>query len=89
MDGVGNLYEDMRRGSLLPTEGRRVTDLGASCFGEGWRRWGRPFGIATDSWRISELKDACGDMALPAQELRRQGWRDGGQDVRAFQRLAG
>lgn len=87
-DGVGNLYEDMRReGSLLLTEGRRVTDIG-QLLREAWERWGRPHGLAADLWRISELQDSCEGLSLPAPQLRRQGFKDGSEDVRAFQRLA-
>ena len=51
-------------------------------------RWGKPDAVATDAWRDEELIDALEKAGVPpaALEVRRMGWRDGGDDVRWFRR---
>ena len=86
-DGVGDLYQRMEdRGELVTTPGRTVILdlLLAHAFG----RWGKPDAVATDAWRDEELIDALEKAGVPpaALEVRRMGWRDGGDDVRWFRR---
>ena len=92
LDGVGSLYLDMaRRGELLRA-GEFVSDV-PFLLAESLRRWGRPLVIVSDRWREGELRQALTDASFPlaALSLRGQGYRDGGEDVRAFRKacLAG
>ena len=86
-DGVGDLYEQMaKRNELITTPGRTV-DI-------GWLlKWaldefGAPTGVVCDRWRLSELIDALEAVGISAQTVltRGMGWKDGSEDVRAFQR---
>ena len=86
-DGVGALYRRMaERGELL-VAGRRVSDISA-LLAETLTRWGRPAAVVVDRWREAELRDALDAVRFPRVELvvRGQGFRDGGEDVRAFRR---
>ena len=51
-------------------------------------RFGRPSVVVADRWREAELRDALDKAGIPAAELdvRGMGFKDGGEDVRAFQR---
>ena len=86
-DQVGGLYARMAdRGELL-TQPRRVPDVGEflrACLA----RWGAPACIVADRWREGELRDALEAIGCPVVPLavRGQGFKDGGQDVRAFRR---
>ena len=84
-DGVGNLYTRMRERGELIVAGRRVSDIG-SLLREARERWGFPDLIVCDRWRESELRDALEKVGIPltALEVRGQGFRDGGEDVRLF-----
>ena len=87
-DGVGRLYtEGARRGELIQTGGAAV-DI-AALVAEAHHRFGPPSALACDRWREAELRDALRAAGLPlaALELRGMGYKDGGEDVRAF-RLA-
>ena len=86
-DGVGGLYRDMARRGELITRGERTVPVG-ELLAEAAQRWGAPAAIASDRWRQAELEDALHAGGLPTawQEWRGQGFRDGGEDVRAFRR---
>ena len=47
-------------------------------------RFGRPDRIVADRWREAELRDALDRAGVPsaALDLRGQGFKDGGEDVR-------
>ena len=86
-DGVGRLYvECHKRGELLTSGGRavNVADLVRAAVD----RWGPPVAIAADRWREGELHDALAEAGLRRchLDLRGQGFKDGGEDVRAFRR---
>ena len=86
-DGVGGLYSECaRRGELL-TLGQSATDVSA-LLAEALRRYGKPSVVVADRWREAELRDALEVAGVPraSLELRGMGFRDGGEDVRAFQR---
>ena len=91
-DGVGRLYRDMAsRGELIQI-GLRVVPVG-ELLEEAARRFGPPAVLASDRWRQAELTEAVVTAGLPVvrPEWRGQGFKDGGEDVRAFRRacLAG
>ena len=84
-DGVGPLYQNCaRRGELLQA-GRRVSDVGA-LLREALERWGPPAVVVADRWREAELREKLETVAFPwcPLEVRGQGFRDGGEDVRDF-----
>ena len=86
-DGVGGLYvETQARGELIQT-GQRAVDLGG-LLTEALARFGRPAVIAADRWREAEMRDALDAAGVPAAalEIRGQGFKDGGEDVRLFRR---
>lgn len=86
-DGVGGLYaECARRGELIQAGGAAV-DIEALLLA-GLDRFGRPDRIVADRWREAELRDALNRAGVPsaALELRGQGFKDGGEDVRDFRR---
>ena len=49
-------------------------------------RWGRPSLVAADAWRAPELREKLEAARVPpaAFVLRRQGFKDGGEDTRDF-----
>ena len=86
-DGVSTLYaECARRGELIQT-GQRAADLGG-LLREALDRFGRPALIVADRWREAELRDALDKASVPptALQIRGQGFKDGGEDVRGFRR---
>ena len=86
-DGCGRLYlECARRGELF-TAGDHAVDVG-TLMGEAIERFGAPSAIASDRWREGELRDALKRARVPLArlELRGMGFKDGGEDVRLFQR---
>ena len=86
-DGVGNLYVKMQdRGELL-VAGHRVADI-ETLLGECLDRWGRPQAIVCDRWREAELRQILDKIRFPPASIvvRGQGFKDGGEDVRAFRR---
>ena len=86
-DGVGNLYVTCeQRGELIQT-GKNAVDVSA-LLAESLSRFGRPSRIVSDRWRDAELKDAliASNVPVASLELRGQGFKDGGEDVRAFRR---
>ena len=88
-DGAGNLYaECYRRGELL-LHGDRVSDI-PELLSEALDRWGNPAAIAADRFKKEELAGHLNRMAFPtaAFVIRGMGYRDGAEDVRAFQLAA-
>lgn len=86
-DGVGSLYARCaERGELIACGGEAV-DVAALCRA-ALKRFGRPAALAADRWREAELRDALDAAGVPpaALELRGQGFKDGGEDVRTFRR---
>ena len=86
-DGVGALYRDCaRRGELIQTGGKAVAL--APLFRAALARFGPPAAIASDRWRVDEAHDALAEAGVPVCEFveRGQGYRDGGEDVRLFNR---
>ena len=86
-DGVGNLYsKGWQRGELV-TNGGQATDV-SELITEARARFGTPRLIGCDRWRDAELRDALDKTGMRRVriELRGQGYRDGGEDVRTFQR---
>ncbi len=91
-DGVGGLYHRLEgRGELVVVPGR-VVPLSA-LLTEARERWGTPAAVVADRFREAELRQGLDDCRFPPADLvlRGQGYRDGGQDVRAFRKavLAG
>ncbi len=86
-DGCGNLYVTCAQRGELIQSGTNAVDVSA-LLAESLRRFGRPIRIVSDRWRDAELKDAliASDVPFTALELRGQGFKDGGEDVRAFRR---
>ena len=86
-DGVGNLYaECSRRGELL-TLGKHAADI-SMLLAAALDRFGRPSVVVADRWREAELRDALTPAGVPfcPLEFRGMGFKDGAEDVRAFQR---
>lgn len=86
-DGVGSLYVRMAgRGELITTGGEAV-DI-AELVRAAWETFGPPAAIAADRWRADEMRDILKRVGLPVCpfEERGQGFKDGGEDVRAFRR---
>ena len=86
-DGVGGLYRECaRRGEIVQCGGRAVAL--APLFVEALRRFGAPVAIAGDRWRLSEAHDALKAAKVPRCPFmaRGQGYKDGGEDMRAFRR---
>ena len=86
-DGVGEIYQRMFDRSELLTIGEHVSDVGG-LFHEVLERWGRPGVIVADRWREGDLREVLQAVGFPftALSLRGQGFKDGSEDVRAFQR---
>ena len=86
-DGVGNLYRQCADRGELMVLGEHASDVGL-LLGEALNRYGRPSLIVSDRWRDAELRDALQAASIPFTdlELRGQGYKDGGEDVRSFQR---
>ena len=84
-DGVGGLYQRMAERGELIIAGRRVSDI-RSLLHEVRERWGFPDLIICDRWREAELRDSLEKAGFPltALEVRGQGFKDGGEDVRLF-----
>ena len=86
-DGIGNLYLKMHSKGELIVAGRRVSDIGA-LLRECLTRFGVPGVIVCDRWREAELREHLVrvDFPLTGLVVRGQGYRDGGEDVRAFRK---
>lgn len=74
------------RGELILSGGR--VPAAQDIIRETLRRWGRPLAIALDRWRLPEIEDAAQSLLSASVRIitRGQGWRDGGQDTRIFDR---
>ena len=86
-DGVGRLYvEAHRRGELILSGGEAVAI--APLLIEARTRFGKPSAIACDRWREKELRDTLKEAGLKyiRIDVRGQGFKDGGEDVRTFRR---
>ena len=86
-DGVGGLYAECARRGELITVGQNAVEI-HGLLAEALHRFGRPSLVVADRWREAELRDALTAAGVPAAslELRGQGFKDGGEDVRTFQR---
>ena len=86
-DGVGRLYQDCADRGELVLAGGAAVDVG-ELLAAALESFGRPSALAADRWREAELRDALRKAGIPlaALELRGQGFRDGGEDVRSFRR---
>ena len=85
-DGAQDLYELAHAHGELLISGKRIPDI-AHLFREAEGRFGgRPAKIVTDRWRVDELKDSLDDASWQTVPLvtRGQGYRDGGEDIRAW-----
>ena len=87
VDGVGRSYLKMLERDELMLAGQFASDIPA-LLKEILTRWGMPSVIVADAWREAELRGALEAARFPFTSLvvRRQGWKDGGQDVREFRR---
>ena len=85
-DGAGNLYSECHRRGELLVMGGQVSDIKA-LLSEALDRWGTPAAIAADRFKKAELIGYLNDLDFPraALVLRGMGFRDGAEDVRAFQ----
>ena len=86
-DGVGKLYQDMERRDELIIAGGRVVSV-EELLREALGRFGPPDAVAADRWREGELRDGLDLAGVPSSAFvsRGQGFKDGGEDVRAFRR---
>ena len=87
-DGVGARYSRMAdRGELLVL-GQRVADAGGLVTA-AVSRWGVPAALVCDRYRLAELREVLAGLSWSCPLVTRgQGWRDGSEDVRAFQAAA-
>ena len=88
-DGAGNLYSECHRRGELLLAGDMVSDIGV-LLSEALDRWGRPAAIAADRFKKAELIGYLNALDFPDADLvlRGMGFRDGSEDVRAFQLAA-
>ena len=88
-DGAGGLYSECHRRGELLLAGDMVSDIKA-LLSEALDRWGEPAAIAADRFKKAELIGYLNALDFPAAALvlRGQGYRDGSEDVRAFQLAA-
>ena len=89
-DGVGRLYLDCAEKGELIVCGGATSDV-PMLLQAALDRFGSPVALAADRWREGELRDALRAAGVPlaALELRGQGFKDGGEDVREFRRAFG
>ena len=85
-DGVGRLYAQCASRGELILAGDAAVDV-VQLVTEAKRRFGVPTVVSADRWREAELRDALKRARLRTRlELRGMGFKDGAEDVRAFQR---
>ncbi|MCY4187529.1 MAG: hypothetical protein OXD30_03495, partial [Bryobacterales bacterium] len=85
-DGVGRLYAECERRHELIQAGSHAVDIEALLIA-ALDRFGAPSRIVADRWREAELRDAMQRAGVRAPlELRGQGFKDGGEDVRDFRK---
>ena len=83
-DGAGELYHVAERRGEIVLLGERVPPAW-QLLKVAVRRFGTPVGIACDTWREADLRDALSGAGLHIPvDLRRQGFRDGAEDCRNF-----
>ena len=84
-DGVGPLYERLAARGELHLAGGLVASV-TGLLDLVLDRWGVPTLIVCDTWRESKLREALGMINFPmtALDLRRNGPRDGSEDLRDF-----
>ena len=86
-DGVGNQYVRLHATGDLVVMGAHVVPVGPLLEAAITRFGVYPTAILTDRWRYAELLDALTVAGLNIPILTRgQGFRDGGEDVRSFER---
>ena len=88
-DGAGNLYAECHRLGELLLAGDQVSDIG-ELLSEALDRWGTPAAIAADRFKKGELIQHLNAADFPVADLvlRGMGWKEGSEDVRAFQLAA-
>ena len=86
-NGMGGLYVTCSQRSELITAEQNAVEIPA-LLAEALNCFGQPSLVVADRWREAELRDALIAAGVPvaALELRGQGFKDGGENVRAFQR---
>lgn len=86
-DGVGGLYQKMHERGELFLAGQHTSDIG-ELLNEARRRWGVPSVLVCDTWREAELREVLEEIGFPVVplELRRNGPKDGSEDLRRFRR---
>ncbi len=86
-DGVGGAYAEMHKRGELILAGGHAVDI-SELLRAALDRFGPPAAVSADRWREGELRDSLKRAGVPlaALELRGQGYRDGGEDVRLFRR---
>lgn len=89
-DGVGELYNVAFQAGELLISGKRIPDINELIL-TALERFGRPSALVCDRWRVDELRDVLD--AATMKELRGieiitrgQGFKDGSEAVRAFQK---
>ncbi len=87
-DGAGNAYEAMRMKGELIIAGNRTVSVEQVITQARSRFGSKPAAIAADRYRKAEMMDALDRSRIPATtvEWRGMGFRDGGEDIRAFRR---
>ena len=86
-DGVSTLYTDMAARGELYQFGNRAVDY-KELIQFAYEKWGLPDVIVGDGFQNSEVLDALIASGIPetAYNLRRQGFKDGAEDVKRFRR---
>ena len=82
---AGTYQKLVDAGSLLVATGLRVPPVGM-LVKEMKRRWGRPRSLHVDRFRISELRDAVGDLCEIIPRVTR--WSESSEDIRSLRRGA-
>ncbi len=84
-DGVGDLYTRLAARGELSQAGDMVADVHA-LLDLVLDTWGAPTIIVCDTWRKAKLRETLGAINFPMAgfELRRNGPRDGSEDLRNF-----
>ena len=85
-DGVGRLYRECAEAGELLALGGAAVDY-VALMRAARDRFGRPALVSADRWREGDLRDGLKAAGIRAPlDLRGQGFKDGGEDVRAFRR---
>ena len=85
VDGVSDLYVKAFERHELFLAGDQVADL-QQLMRIAWDAWGKPVKVICDTWREKELRQVLSAIGFPPTsiETRRQGWKDGSEDLRIF-----